>query len=187
MRRTVSHRLFGFALVASLCGCSVPAPAPPVAQPLDLAPRDARFAALFDDSVDFSVLGVSLDGGSPAMDPALPERTRKAELVGRATVVTLSREANGERARYRLQLNLAPDRFVSRGFPTRTLELTVGQDSPAFGLVNSQESTFRGLTIILFARRFAGEGGPELHWHITVNSEDVAKAIVARDLGAFSE
>ena len=140
-------------------------------------------ARLFDDTFDPSVLGLSFDGASPAKDVTLPERVRLSEFVGRVAVETISRDANGQRVRYLITLRLEPNRLVDRASFPPTVELKITEESPAFSVVSARESSFRGLTFILYARRLAAAEGPELYWHATVDDPEVAKAIlVARDL-----
>ncbi|MBM4357164.1 MAG: hypothetical protein FJ096_03555 [Deltaproteobacteria bacterium] len=185
MLRLLPFAMLGTALVASLVGC-VPASAAggAVASTRALIPRDERMAALFDDAISPTVIGLSLAGFAAGSDPALVERTQQAELIARVRVTTLSRDANGQRARYVLTVRIEPNRLVDQGIAAKQLDLVVPEDSPSFSLIDNQESFFRGARFVLFARRFGGQDGPELHWHAVADTEEAARAIgVARDLG----
>ncbi|MBM4374052.1 MAG: hypothetical protein FJ095_03130 [Deltaproteobacteria bacterium] len=169
------------------CG-EPPAPAVPYSKPMTLAPWEGEAAGWFDDAVDPSVLGVSLDGSSPAMEAALAPRTRAAELVARVAVATISRDGNGERTRYMLTVKVVPPTLKRRGLDGDVLELRVEESAPAYATLSTYESAFRGARLMLYARRFSGESGPVLHWHLGVDSAEVATAIqLAKDLDAAEE
>jgi hypothetical protein len=176
-----------FLVALGACG-EPPLPASPSVKPLPLLPWEGEPAALFDDSVSPSVLGVSLDGRSPAMDPTLVPRTRAAELVARVTVGTITRDGNGERTRYVLTVKVAPPALKRQGLEGDTLELRVDESAPAYATLSTYESAFRSAKLMLYARRFRGEAGPVLHWHLGVDNAEVASAVqLANDLDAAEE
>lgn len=171
----------------SACGALPPVESP-ATKPMPLVAREGELAAWFDDGIDSSALGLSMDGRSPAADPSLPPRTRDAELVAPVVVSTITRDGNGERTRYLLAVRLAGPVHKRRGLDGDTFELRLLEGGAAFGLMSLHESTFRGARLMLFARRFLGAEGPELHWHLGVDTADVASAIqLAKDLDADSE
>jgi hypothetical protein len=134
-------------------------------------------ATLFDDSIHPAAVGLSLEGGRAQDDPLLRPRALSADLVARMRVSTVTRDEAGAKVTYTLVLQVGNPPLLSPTFSEPTVELTIRKWSPAFGIVGSLESSIRGKTFIGFVKRLAGEHGPELHWHLTADTEDVAAVV----------
>lgn len=136
-----------------------------------------QLQTLFDDQIDPSAVGLALDGSSPAENPLLRHRTTQADVVARMRVQTVTHESVGAKARYLLTLQVGVPTLMPAKLPDRTFELTIPSTSPAFGIVDRLGHQLRGETFIGFVRRFAGQDGPEVHWHLTADTPDVARVI----------
>ncbi len=164
------------ALIA-VVACDDPAPLPARAPSAALVPWAGNYVTLFDDAIDPAALGYSLDGKNPAVDPLLKHRTKAAELVARMKLLTVSRDANGTRPRYLLNLRVGLPPLARARLQEVDLELAIAQGTSAFELLSSNESGLRGRIFIGFVRRFAGVDGPVLRWHLTADSPEVAQAV----------
>ncbi|MEM9693845.1 MAG: cobalamin ABC transporter substrate-binding protein [Myxococcota bacterium] len=140
---------------------------------------DDTSRTLFDDQIEPAAVGLSLDVEPITQDRRFAERVRRAELVSRFRVQTVTREAMGQRRRYRLTLQVGRPPFLVQGFTADVINLTIAETAPSFGVVASLDTRLRGKVLIGFVRRFAGEPGgePEVHFHFAADSEEIAEAI----------
>ncbi len=182
--RTISPRvrpsllagLLGIAMAFAALGCGgngsdADSPRMP------LLPYEGQQQALFDDAIDPSAVGLSMDGVSPAQDPMLRTRALEADLVTRLRVQTVTRDSVGAKTSFMLSLQAAVPPLMPSRSDQGTFELLVDQNGKSFAIVQSLETQLRGRTFIGFLKRFAGGDGPEWHWHLTADQEDVAQVI----------
>ena len=153
---------------------------------------DENMHSLFNDVIHPSAVGLSLDGGNPAQDPLLGARVLAADLVARVKVSTVTRDKVGAKVTYYLNLQVGRPPLVDPKWDVSSIELAIHRSTGAFGIVHSLDNTMQGRTFIAFVRRFAssdpGEAGPQLHWHLTADTPDVAQAIAETSaLGEISE
>jgi len=132
---------------------------------------------LFDDAIAPAAVGMSLDGRPPAEDPALTMRTDAADVVARMRVSTVTVESTGGKETYFLTVQvgfptLAPARVDDTHF-----ELAIDSANPSFVIVQSLDAGLRGMVFVGFVRYFAGEVGPEIHWHLTADTDEVRAAV----------
>ena len=137
----------------------------------------AELQRLFDDQLDPAAFGMSMSGTPPSRDPLLPLRTQAADVCARMRVQTVVRDSVGDNTRFELSMQVGVPTLMPARIDARTFLLTVGPHSGSFGLVQSMENTLGGHTFIGFVRRFAGAEGPEIHYHLTSDNEEVAKVI----------
>lgn len=168
--------LLGLALAMPAAGCGgngsdAESPRAP------LMPYEGQQQALFDDAIDPSAVGLSMDGVSPAQDPMLRTRALEADLVTRLRVQTVTRDSVGAKTSFMLSLQGAVPALMPSSSDQTTFELSVDQNSKSFAIVQSLETQLRGRTFIGFLKRFSGGDGPEWHWHLTADQEDVAQVI----------
>jgi len=142
-----------------------------------MVPWEGQQRDLFDDQIHPSSLGLSLDGRSPAADPRLLDRARSADIVARMRVQTVTADRVGAKTRYVLNLQVGFPSLLPTQVTDRSFELAINQSSRSFGLVRSLDAGMRGKTFIGFIKRFAGARGPEIHWHLTSDSAEVAHVI----------
>jgi diadenosine tetraphosphate (Ap4A) HIT family hydrolase len=85
----------------------------------------------------------------------------------------------GAKKKFVVGVQLMPPAFVAPKLDEQSFELTIRQESSAFGLVQNLERELQEnkQQFIAFIRRFAGEDGPELHWHLTADSPEVAEVV----------
>lgn len=135
--------------------------------------------ALFDDQIHPAAVGISLDGVSPAADRALPLRAQAADVVARVRVQTVTRPAVGARMSFTMTLQIGVPTLIPHDDPEPSVEVSVHPESPAFAMVQALEAqdSLRGKTFIGFLKRFAGPEGPEVHFHLTADTAEVAQVI----------
>jgi len=165
--------LFMCAPILPGCGNEGPVEEPRVA----LAPYEGQQQVLFDDAIDPAAVGLAMDGVSPAQDPMLRTRALEADLVARMRVQTVTRDSVGAKTTYMLSLQAAVPPLMPSSSDQTTFELYVDQNSKAFAIVQSLDTKLRGQTFIGFLRRFASHDGPQWHWHLTADQQDVAQVI----------
>ena len=144
---------------------------------LDLPRWEGPFLSLYDDLIDPSAVGLSMEGAAPEGDRLLRSRAQNADLVARLRVQTVTRDSVGARTTYTLNLQVGTPTLMVPKIDDTTIELVVTNDSPAFNLVRSLDSQLRGKIFIGFVSRFIGPDGPELHWHLTADTPEVAQVI----------
>ncbi len=133
---------------------------------------------VFDDNIEPAAVGFSLDGPSPRSDPFLRERAQTADVVARVRVSTVTVDSIGEKSTYHLGIQVGYPPLATPRVPDRTFELHIRPTSRAFGIAKAIDARLRGLTFIAFIRRFAGEAGePEIHWHLSPDTAEVAAAV----------
>ncbi|HZO15556.1 MAG TPA: cobalamin ABC transporter substrate-binding protein [Polyangiaceae bacterium] len=144
---------------------------------VEMGPWKAEMRDMFDDRIHPGAVGLAMDAGAPASDPLLRMRAQAAEVVARMRVQTLTRDTVGARITYTLSLQVGQPPLMPAKLEQRVIEVSIGPESDTFGLVQSLEGQLRGRTFIGFVRRFTGKDGPELHWHLTADTNDVAQVI----------
>jgi len=139
---------------------------------------DGQMRDLFDDQIDSSAVGLSLDGRAPQADPLLRLRTTEAEIVARMRVQTVTRDTAGARTSYVLAMQVGQPTLLPAKLDLKDLELFVDQASAAFGLVHSLDTTLRGKIFVGFVRRFTSDdGGSTMHWHLSADTQEVMAVI----------
>lgn len=177
--------LRGFALVAALSAvaCGSQAAAAPPAQNFPVYGGNA--VQLFDDRIDPTAVGLADVAENPRTDATLRARTQNAEVVGRTRVSTVSVDSIGGRPVYRLRFTFIEPPLVSRGFSGGQIEVAIGDDSPAFGIVKWLDTKLIGHSFIGFFHRFAGNYEPQVRFHLSPDAPQVMAAV--RDASALSE
>jgi hypothetical protein len=143
----------------------------------DLPAWEKEMRDLFDDQINPAAVGLATEGTAPEADPLLRLRAQSAEVVARMKVSTITRGTAGAHTGYVLNLDVGRPLLMPGKLEDDSFELTVGPESPAFGMVQSIEHKLRDMTFIGFVKRFAGEDGPQIHWHLTADSKPVGEAI----------
>lgn len=162
---------------AGLAGCT-PLGAARTAADRPLAPWEARGQELFDDNIDASALGLSMDGASPRSDPFLRERAQTADVVGRVRVQTVTVDKIGEDLSFHLVIQALPPLLATPRLPDTSFELNIKPQSRGYALAKAFDSRLRGLTFVGFVQRFAGpDGDPEVHFHLSPDTAEVAAAV----------
>lgn len=173
---TLSRRLVLLSVpLALVAGCSGSPKAKGPA--VDFPPWEGEQRDLFDDAITPAAVGLAMDGSSPAHDPLLRLRAQSAELVARLRVQTVTRDSVGAKTSFVINLQVGQPPLMAPKLDDASIEISVGPDTGAFGIVQSLESSFGGRTFIGFVKRFAGEEGPVAHWHLTADTAEVAQVI----------
>lgn len=170
-----TRRLFLVTCLAALsaCGGSPKAKSPG----WDLQRYEGELVDLFDDNIDPAAVGLSMEAQSPAADPLLRPRAQRADVVARIRVQTVTRDSVGAKTSYILGVQVGTPTLMPTKVLDQSYDLVIDKHESAFGLVQSLEQQLRGMTFIGFIKRFAGDDGPELHWHLTADTEEVAQVI----------
>lgn len=165
------------ALVTLACGETTPlAQAPGPAGPLPA--WEGRQRELFDDIIDPSALGLTLDTPSPRSDPFLRERAQTGDFVARFKVQTVTLDSMGAQEHYHLHLLVGRPAFAEPKYPDASVEIEIRTKDPAFGLVKAFDARLRGKTFIGFIRKFQGaDGEPAVHFHLSADTEAVASSV----------
>ena len=182
------YTLRGFALFAavSVASCSGPSATGAAPQsPQDLPVYGNSAAQLFDDRIDPVAVGLADVGTDPRLDPVLRQRTQNAEIVGRTRVSTINIDLVGGKPVYRLRFKLLEPPVVERGTASDQLEVAVGDDSPAFGIVKWLDTKLIDYSFIGFFRRFAGNYEPQVRFHLSADNPQMMAAV--RDASALRE
>ena len=154
----------------------MPTPSAPTAQPLPAWQGHSQ--EVFDDGIDPSAVGLTLDSGNPRLDPALRERAQMGEVVARVRVQTVTVDSVGEQSSYHLGLQVGVPPLAEPKIPDLHFELSIRPTNRSFTVVKAFESRLRGSTFVGFLHRFQGEGGEaEVHWHLSADTAEVAAAV----------
>jgi hypothetical protein len=139
---------------------------------------EARAKQVFDDNLDRSAVGMQLEADSPRNDKFLRERAQTADLVARLRVQTVTVDSVGEESRYHLGMQVGYPTLGKPKMEDRTVELEVRSTSPAYEVVKGLDARLRGMTFIGFVSRFQSpEGDPEVHFHLSADTAEVAAAV----------
>src|SRR5262249_28265877 len=131
-------------------------------------------ASLFGDVLDPSVFGLPTDA-PPLEDPKLKARIARADAVVRVQVATVSQELLAGTKGYTLALNVDPVP-LSGTAPESPLEIRITAGSPSMAQVQAEDAQFVGKRFVLFIRRYAHHGEPELHFHGEGDTPDFRQA-----------
>ena len=142
-----------------------------------LEPWEGQLQELFNDQIHPGAVGLSMDSQSPARDPLLRIRTTKADVAARMKVQTVDFYSVGAKTTYVLKLQLVPPAFAKPKLDDTEFELSIKQDSPVFGMVQNLGDKLRGMQFIGFMRKFPGEDGPVVRWHLTADTNEVAEVV----------
>jgi hypothetical protein len=150
----------------------------------DFPPYAGSAAQLFDDRIDPMAVGLADVSDNPRTDPILRARAQNAEVVGRTRVSTVTVDSVGGKPVYRLKFTFAEAPVVSRFSPDQ-IEVSVKDDSPAFGIVKWLDTKLIGHSFVGFFHRFAGSVEPVVRFHLSPDDPQVISAV--RDASALSE
>lgn len=141
---------------------------------------------VFDDNIDAAALGLSLDGTGARGDPLLRERAQMSDFVGRVRVQTVTVDKVSDSVSFHLVIQATAPPLATPRVADTSFELRIRPSSAAYGLAKSFDSRLRGLAFIAFVRRYASaDGEPELHFHLSGDSPEVAAAV--KEAVALSE
>jgi hypothetical protein len=132
---------------------------------------------LFDDSIHPAAVGMSMDAPPPAADPKLRMRTQAADLVAQLQVRSITSPSAGARTSYFLTLQVTHPTLMPDKLREDAVDIAIRQETTSFQPVHALGQSLRGHKFIGFMRRFRGEEGPELHWHLTADAADVVQVI----------
>ena len=133
---------------------------------------------LFDDNIDPTALGLSMEGPSPRSDRFLRERSQTAEVVAYVRVQTVTSESVGENTTYHLGVQVGTPTLTKPKIPDVTFDLVIRSTSPSFSIAKQFDAGLRGKTFIGFFHRFSNEEGePAVHFHLSPGTPEVAAAV----------
>ncbi|HLV66907.1 MAG TPA: hypothetical protein VKY73_13890 [Polyangiaceae bacterium] len=135
-------------------------------------PYTGQEQQLFDDTFRAELFGVEHTAFPPETDRALAKRTTLADAVFPAKVVTLTRQGAPGAESYTLVIR--PEGAALSGQSvSEPLSLTIPPENPTFAFLRGIGERWVGTRMILFLRAYT-DG---LHFHATVDSEPVRRAI----------
>jgi hypothetical protein len=120
----------------------------------------------------------------PRTDKLLRERAQVGDAVVRLRVTTVTAKQEDTGTRYLIGLKTI-DVLTGQFPPGDTFEITVGQLSPAAGILKNMQDQFVGKTFVAFLRAFVRpDGDQELHFHFAPDSP--AESLAVKDAAALS-
>jgi hypothetical protein len=147
-------------------------------------PYTGEATKLFDDRIDSTSVGLADVATKPRMDPVLRARTQSAEAVARVRVSTVTVDVAGGKPAYHLNLAIL-EPLSRRRYGERSVEIFVGSDSPAFGIIKWLDTKLMGHTFVAFFHRFAGPDDAVVRFHLSADDAEVLAAV--RDADTVSE
>lgn len=147
-----------------------------------------RAQEVFDDDIEPTALGLSMEGPSPRSDRFLRERAQTAQIVARVKVQTVTADSVGDSTTFHLGVLVGVPQLAKPKIDELTLELLIRPSSKSYNIAKQFDSSLQGRTFIGFFHRFAsGEGEEEIHFHLAPDTPEVAAAVKeAVALGEFS-
>ena len=163
-------------LVLGPLGCSGTQKRPSEADAA-LAPYSPEAAVLFDDVFAPAVFGFDPEGRHPAQDPKLKERTRQAEFVLVARVVTVSRVGGVEHhGAYEVTLTPLGTTLAGQAVGGQ-LVLSVSATSPSYAWLDGASTKWVGSNLVVFGRHYADVAGRALHFRCEPDSAEMRRAV----------
>ena len=168
------------ALPSSGCGPSREAKAAAAETFPEFTPEEAT---LFDDAFSPAVFSADI---AAEVDEMTHLRARRSEAVFPAQVATVT-EDRGSDGEHVFSLTLRPIGPALMGEDWREqISVGVGPASPSYPVLTSMGRGLVGTRVILFFRRYKGDGRVDVHWRAEPDREEVRKAVErARLLGEF--
>jgi len=158
-----------FLILLAACG---PSPSGPVsAAGTPLPPYTAADFALLDDRFSPEVFGAVVDAADPVR-----QRASLADGIVRARIVTVTRDSNGQREAFVVELTPVPPSLKGPNVSER-LALSIPIENPSFAFVKSFEAELVGRPVIVIYKRFAEGGQATMRWHIEAENPRVLAAI----------
>lgn len=152
------------------CGGSKPAEIPVE----DLPTYTAQQAALFDDAVAPAAYGLDQDL-PPERDRLFYDRLHQADAAAFGRIATVTEEALAGKQGYSLSVTVEK---IQRGtLRNPALELRVPTGGSGLARMEASSSTLIGKRVLVFVRRFARGGEPELHWHAEADDAATRRAL----------
>ena len=148
------------------------------------APWEGRLRDLFNDSIDPSAVGLTGISSSNA-GGAVSARAEEAQFIVRVRVATVTTEGVGKDLRYLITLRVIGDPIAGPRTPGDTIQISIGQDNPTFGIAKAKDMQLAGVQFIGFLREFNQLGTPVMHWHLARDGQDVLDAV--RNVAVLSE
>jgi hypothetical protein len=147
-------------------------------------PYSGESTKLFDDRIDSASVGLADVATKPRMDPVLRARTQSADAVAKVRVSTVTVDTAGGKPAYHLNLAIL-EPLTRRQLNERSVEIFIGSESPAFGIIKWLDTRLMGHTFIAFFRRFSGPDDPVMRFHLSADDAEVLAAV--RDADTVSE
>ena len=134
-----------------------------------LPPFAGHDKELYDDSIEATALGMTMDKPTFRGDAKFRERAQKATTVARVKITTVTIDKVDERATYHLTMAVIGP--VIAGEPDTALELTVHEGDNAFPLVNQLRENLRDKTLLAMWKRFREGDGANTHFYAAPDDE----------------
>jgi hypothetical protein len=172
----------GILVLLASCG---PAHEPKAARGEQLPAFTAEEATLFDDSFSPAVFSAEI---AAELDDKLYLRVKRAEAVIPAAVATVT-EDRGSDGEHVYTLGLRPTGPPLAGAAwNEPVIVSVAAANPSYPVLQGLGASLVGTPVILFFRRYKGDGQVAVHWRAEPAREDVRQAVErARLLGELSQ
>lgn len=154
------------------------APPAAVARKAAYPTYEGRFAELFDDAIEASAVGLSVNARpTPRSDAVLQERAHVSDGIVKVRVKTVTTKTEGDQMAYVLEFEPFA-RLGGKHAPASSFSIRFDKAAPAFGIARSFEGRLVGKTFIAFVRQFTNGGGDDaFHIHLAPSTPDVEAAV----------
>lgn len=132
-------------------------------------------AKLFNDSIEPSALGLSLEKVTFKNDAHFRERVQQADVVSEVEITTVTVGKTDEKSVYFLQFE-PQQGYTKLGLASDMLELRVADGEGAYPLINMIQARARGRKLIGMWKRFREGNAATLHWYFAPDNEDTVSA-----------
>jgi hypothetical protein len=131
---------------------------------------------LYNDSIEPSALGLSLDKVSFKNDAVFRERVQQADVVSEVTITTVTIGKTEEKSVYFLQFE-PQQGYTKQGLAADMIDLRVADGEGAYPLLNMIQTRARGRKFIGMWKRFREGNVATLHWYFAPDNEDTVAAV----------
>jgi len=175
-RLSIVRSCIGLCLVGSALACG----GPPASGPTrDLPPYTGHAVDLFDDAIEPSAVGLTMDDdATPAGDRLLRERTQVADAVVRVRIETVNEKSDNGDKSYTLTF-VVVSHLTGAHDPPPSFTVDVGKATRAYGIVHSfgERLVSTKPTFVAFVRLFADGDAGTYHYHCAPDSKAEVAAV----------
>jgi hypothetical protein len=139
-----------------------------------LPPYTGRDKELFDDSIEASAVGMTMDKPTFRGDARFRERAQRATMVARVKITTVTIDKVDDRSTYHLTMAVIGVPLAGSG--ESALELTLREGENAFPLVNQLREGLRDRTLLAMWKRFREGDDASAHFYAAPDDDGTVAA-----------
>lgn len=131
---------------------------------------------LFDDSFDVSIAGLSMDKPIYKGDVRFRDRCQAADSIAKVKLTTVTIDKLESRSIFQLQLRVV-ERLGGPQTPPETVDVTIKEGDPAYGLMLQSNARLRGKTMVALWKRFRQNEEQAMHFVFAPDDPEVVAAV----------